>query len=111
MAAELFRIILPWLLIFIAALTTTASCNEIVYVTVTTTVEAATTAGTQPTVPIPDSYTSLNDFKVTALRVSNEYRSAHNATPLVWNETLMEYAQNWADTCIWKHSVCPSILS
>lgn len=93
----------------IAALTTIVSC-EIVYVTTTTIVEAAATVQATLTAPSPASYTSLGDFKDTALRVSNEYRSAHNATPLVWNETLMEYARSWAETCIWKHSVRLAVL-
>lgn len=95
----------PWLLVIIATLTNIAIADDIVYVTVTTTVGTAKTIHATPTAPSPASYTSLDDFKKAVLQVSNNYRKAHDAEPLVWNETLTEYAHNWAETCIWKHSV------
>lgn len=79
--------------------------GDIVYVTVETTVQAATTVIVTPTVPSPASYTAVADFEDTVLQVSNDYREAHEADALVWNETLTKYARNWAETCIWKHSV------
>lgn len=80
--------------------------EEKIIVTVKTTVEAAKTVYETPTIPSPASYTSLSDFKETVLQVSNEYRGSHEAEEVVWNETLVKYAQSWAETCIWKHSVC-----
>lgn len=59
-----------------------------------------------PTSPTPPSYTSLDDFKDTVLSVSNSYRREHNAGHLVWNETLTDYALDWARECKWEHSVC-----
>lgn len=78
-----------------------ADGQDVVVVTVHTTVRAT------PTIPNPPSYTSLDDFKDTVLRVSNDYRTIHDASPLVWNETLVQYSRKWAETCIWKHSVRP----
>ncbi|KAJ5280594.1 hypothetical protein N7478_005966 [Penicillium angulare] len=58
-------------------------------------------------IPTPASYTSAPVFEDTVLQVSNGYRDAHEATGLVWNETLTKYARDWAETCIWKHSDGP----
>ncbi|KAJ5793315.1 uncharacterized protein N7503_009293 [Penicillium pulvis] len=81
--------------------------QEKIVVTVKTTVEAATTVYETPTIPSPASYTSLSDFKEIVLQVSNNYRGSHEAEEVVWNETLVKYAQSWAETCIWKHSDGP----
>ncbi|KAJ5115323.1 hypothetical protein NUU61_001082 [Penicillium alfredii] len=86
-----------------------SSAQEVVVVTVEQTADAATTSTVwaTPTIPSPASYTSLDDFKDTVLQVSNDYRNAHDASPLVWNETLVEYSRDWAEACIWKHSNGP----
>lgn len=64
-----------------------------------------TTETTTPSSPQPPSYTSPEDFKDTVLSASNRYRSEHQAIHLVWNETLTKYALDWAQRCIWEHSV------
>lgn len=43
------------------------------------------------------------------LKVTNEYRANHDANPLEWNNTLADYSREWAEACIWKHSVCIKI--
>jgi uncharacterized protein YkwD len=48
---------------------------------------------------------SETEFKGTVLNVTNFYRQRHNASALTWNDTLANYAQNWANGCQWKHSV------
>lgn len=83
----------------------TAIEAKFVVITVHTTVEVASTVQGPPTIPTPASYTSTSEFKDTVLQVSNDYRKAHDAKPLVWNETLVKYSHKWAQTCIWKHSV------
>ncbi|KAE8140762.1 CAP domain-containing protein [Aspergillus pseudotamarii] len=60
-----------------------------------------------PTSPHPPSYTSPEVFKDTILSSSNNYRKEHNASDLVWNETLTRYAKDWAEGCRWKHSHGP----
>ncbi|CAI7604858.1 unnamed protein product [Penicillium pancosmium] len=95
------------LLIAIASSMLAVDAQETVYVTAKTTVEAVKTVYATPTVPTPASYTSVDDFKDTVLKVTNEYRRTHDASPLVWNETLTEYAKKWAESCIWKHSDGP----
>lgn len=72
-------------------------------VTVWTTVKVPAPA---PTAPLSPSYTSLNEFKDGMLKVTNEYRANHDANPLQWNNTLADYSREWAEACIWKHSVC-----
>lgn len=94
-----------WSLLLLLALFSTFIEAKTVVLTVHTTVEAASTAQGTPTVPTPPSYTSTSDFQDTVIRVSNEYRQAHDASPLVWNDTLVQYSRKWAQTCIWKHSV------
>jgi uncharacterized protein YkwD len=101
--------LLFWLLMAVIGLSTNVRAENIVYVT--STVEASTTVVASPTAPSPASYTSFDDFKETVLQVSNDYRRAHDAEPLVWNKTLTEYALNWAKTCVWRHSVSGSFSS
>ncbi|KAI9931449.1 hypothetical protein MW887_010024 [Aspergillus wentii] len=73
--------------------------------TVMVTVTEVATAS--PTSPHPASYTSLEKFEDTVMSWSNDYRGKYNASHLVWNETLTEYAKNWADKCLWQHSHGP----
>ncbi|KXG54230.1 Allergen V5/Tpx-1-related protein [Penicillium griseofulvum] len=72
---------------------------EVVTVWTTVKVPAPT-----PTVPLSPSYTSLDTFKDDMLKVTNEYRANHDASPLKWNDTLADYSREWAEACIWKHS-------
>lgn len=95
--------LLFWLLVVVICLSTNVKAESIVYVT--STEQASTTVVASPTAPSPASYTSFDDFKETVLQVSNDYRRAHDAKPLVWNKTLTEYALNWAEACVWRHSV------
>lgn len=83
---------------------------KIVVVTVHTTVQVASTVILPPAIPTSPSYTSSGEFKDAVLRVSNNYRKAHGAEPLVWNDTLVEYSRRWVENCIWKHSVCEYML-
>ncbi|KAJ5924302.1 hypothetical protein N7466_008489 [Penicillium verhagenii] len=98
---------LPRWLLLTGSLIMGVISQDVVIVTVETTVKATSTVYDAPTVPSPASYTSLPDFKETVLQASNEYRGAHEAVDIVWNETLVEYARKWAETCIWKHSDGP----
>ncbi|KAJ5644487.1 hypothetical protein N7507_010498 [Penicillium longicatenatum] len=100
------RLLTRWLLLM-GSLVVGISGEEVIIVTVKTTVQAAKTVYETPTIPSPASYTSLSDFRETVLQVSNEYRGIHEADEVVWNETLVKYAQSWAETCIWKHSDGP----
>lgn len=88
------------LLVSIHSFTTSVQAKTVV-VTVHTTVQVQATA----TAPSPASYTSTHEFKDTVLQVTNDYRKAHDAGPLVWNDTLAKYSHKWAQACIWKHSV------
>ncbi|CEJ56700.1 hypothetical protein PMG11_02900 [Penicillium brasilianum] len=95
----------PLLLLFVIYSSfITAIEAKVVVATVHTTVEVVQAT---PAVPSPASYTSTSKFKDTVLRVSNDYRKAHDAEPLVWNDTLVEYSHEWARHCIWEHSDGP----
>lgn len=50
-------------------------------------------------------YTSDSSFRDAVLDVTNTYRKQHNATGLSWNETLAEFAADWAGECGFVHSV------
>jgi hypothetical protein len=94
-----------WLHVAILLLTTQIlSTNAVETVWITVKLPAPT-----PTVPLPPSYTSPSEFQNSVMQVTNEYRACHNASPLVWNDTLADYSRKWAEACIWKHSVCIGI--
>lgn len=84
-----------YLLLTLSLATATPNTIQTVMVTVTT----------NPIVPTPSSYTSPSDFKETVMTKTNICRKRHHADPLVWNNTLADFAQNWAEKCNWKHSV------
>ncbi|EMC91508.1 hypothetical protein BAUCODRAFT_39691 [Baudoinia panamericana UAMH 10762] len=65
-----------------------------------TTTETATSTVTL--VPAPSTSASL---ATEALSSTNYYRAQHQARPLSWNTTLASYAQNYAEACVWAHSV------
>ncbi|KAK4695860.1 hypothetical protein P7C71_g1964, partial [Lecanoromycetidae sp. Uapishka_2] len=68
------------------------------------------TASTIPasTSPASAQYTSDSDFQAAILNSTNTYRTQHNATALVWNDTLATYAATYATKCDWGHSHGPS---
>ncbi|KAI2793346.1 hypothetical protein POX_b03400 [Penicillium oxalicum] len=80
---------------------------EVNTVTVYNTVQRTTVAEATPTAPKPASYTSLEVFHDTMLRVTNDFRKLHEAKPLTWNDELAEYSRKWAEGCLWKHSDGP----
>ncbi|KAL4889964.1 CAP domain-containing protein [Aspergillus ambiguus] len=71
------------------------------------TLNSTRTVAVTPTAPHPPSYTVPEIFQDTILLVSNNYRRDHNASHLVWNDRLTEYAQAWAHRCQWRHSYGP----
>lgn len=98
--------LLSSLLITILLPISTSALETTIIVTITATATAtATTTTTNPQVPHDRSYTSASQFKSSTLSTTNAYRSTHNASSLVWNETLASFANQWARTCLWKHSV------
>lgn len=85
----------PWIAIWLSLLFISLAQAHVQMVTVTA----------SPTTPSPPSYTSIEDFRNTVMSVSNAYRKDHGAGHLIWNKTLADYALNWANGCIWEHSV------
>lgn len=53
------------------------------------------------------SYSDVSVFKNAVLDVSNTVRQNYNASALVWNETLADYAQSWSQGCKFEHSDGP----
>lgn len=93
----------PLLLLFL--LSTTLVTPLVTAQTHTRTSIVVVTVTATPTDSPSSSYTSREEFKDTILKVSNAYRKQHGASPLVWNETLAEYAFHYAKKCRWEHSV------
>ncbi|WPB08118.1 uncharacterized protein RHO25_012782 [Cercospora beticola] len=50
---------------------------------------------------------SSDSLQSQALNSTNEWRSRHMAEPVQWNDTLAEYAHDWAKGCVWEHSGGP----
>ncbi|KAJ5493439.1 hypothetical protein N7539_002185 [Penicillium diatomitis] len=73
-------------------------------VTVYNTVQRTSVVEATPTAPMPASYTSLDDFKDTMLKTTNNYRKIYQADSLSWNDELADYSRKWAKGCLWKHS-------
>ncbi|KAK5133672.1 hypothetical protein LTR08_007526 [Meristemomyces frigidus] len=46
-------------------------------------------------------------FSTAVLNSTNYYRAQHQASALVWDTTLAQYAQAYAEKCIWEHSGGP----
>lgn len=69
------------------------------------TVIIVTVTATASTVPVSPSYTNPAIFENDILNQTNYYRRQHNASALIWNDTLSTYAKQWAEPCNWKHSV------
>lgn len=44
-------------------------------------------------------------FASAVLNSTNYYRAHHQAANLTWDATLASYAQNYAEKCLWQHSV------
>ncbi|KAL4943841.1 CAP domain-containing protein [Aspergillus oleicola] len=82
--------------------TKTAIATEITTATATAGVVTAT-----PKVPQDKSYISAKLFKSTVLEATNAYRKAYNASSLSWNNTLADFAKEWAGKCVWEHSGAP----
>lgn len=95
----------PLLLLFL--LSTTLVTPLVTAQTHTRTSTVVVTVTATPTDPPSSSYTSREEFKDIILKVSNAYRKQHSASPLVWNETLAEYAFHYAKKCKWEHSHGP----
>ena len=62
-------------------------------------------------VPLPSStqisstYSADADFQSSILNSTNFYRKQHNASDLIWNNSLATYAASYAEKCLWAHSV------
>lgn len=51
------------------------------------------------------SYTSDAEFKSEMLAAHNFFRAQHNATALIWSDGRAKTSTDYANQCIFKHSV------
>jgi len=75
----------------------TGSTSASAVVTTTSTGTSATAIGTM-------AYTGTA-FGSAVLNSTNYFRAQHQASALTWNTTLAQYAQDYAQKCLWQHSV------
>jgi len=70
------------------------------------------TVTSKPTAtPVPStdsSYTNAATFKADMIAAHNFYRSEHNASALVWNDTSARFGSAWAGKCVFKHTGGPT---
>ncbi|KAL4821589.1 CAP domain-containing protein [Aspergillus spinulosporus] len=102
-----FLTIISFLLLLLPNALFAAETTVIVTVTEIATATATATTTTTPEVPQDPSYTSPSQFRSSILRTTNAYRAAYNASSLSWNQTLADYAKDWAKGCRWEHSSGP----
>ena len=56
------------------------------------------------------SFTDNTTFQTQILEYQNWFRQQHNVSFLAWNDNLATSSFNWAQQCIWAHSVrCPPL--
>lgn len=51
------------------------------------------------------SMTDGSQFTDQVLRYHNWFRDQHSAVALTWNTSMAETAGQWAENCVFKHSV------
>ena len=73
--------------------------------TTTTAVATATPTGGLTLNPNTGPY-SADNIKSQVLDTANYFRGLFSAKPLVWDDQLASYAQNYSQGCEWVHSVC-----
>lgn len=77
------------------------------------TIGTTTVGGSAQSIPTPtNAPASLSmawqgqSFQDAVLNSTNYYRSQHQANPLRWDDSLASYAQDYAQKCVFEHSVC-----
>lgn len=80
--------------------TTTETLGHTSAMPVGTTTQSAAAAATTGAM----SYTG-DAFQTAILNSTNYYRAQHQAKAMSWDDKLANYAQEYAQKCIWKHSV------
>jgi hypothetical protein len=89
---------------------TSVTLTRTVYITVflnAATSGTASPAPTSSTIATP-AMSNSNSLQSAVLNSTNYYRSVFQAQDLVWNDTLADFAEDYAQGCIWQHSVSHS---
>lgn len=48
-----------------------------------------------------------DDYQQTVLAIHNKYRALHHAPKLAWDDELAQFAQRYANKCVFQHSGSP----
>jgi len=57
--------------------------------------------------PSNQSFSASDSIIEEALKAHNDFRALHGADPLVWDETVANYAVDWTSRCVFEHSGGP----
>ncbi|OJD32700.1 extracellular scp domain protein [Diplodia corticola] len=87
--------------------TTTTTLRHTSTITIVQTIHASAATATASATTDEHSYTDDGVFKSTVLNISNTVRQNYNASALLWNNTLADYAQAWSEGCRFEHSNGP----
>lgn len=85
----------------------TEAMTSVVPVSETSSMASSGTATMTASASSSSAAASGNPFQAEVLNSTNYYRAQYQADPVVWNDTLADYATKWAKGCIWKHSGGP----
>ncbi|GAA5866246.1 hypothetical protein JCM1840_004054 [Sporobolomyces johnsonii] len=80
------------------AATTSTTAVATPQATIATSSRSTTTSSAVP------SSTAGADVRTLALNEHNRFRALHNASALVWSQTLADAAAKWAANCVFEHS-------
>ena len=93
--AMTLRTLLRWVICLKLALLAQAQDT----IVVTTITEAPAQPTNEPT------YVDDGAFRDAVLNSTNFFRQEHNASALAWNDSLSDFGRDYADRCLWQHSV------
>lgn len=98
------------LILFLLPLTLSSPTHNLPKPTPTPTPSTITITTTPPTPSAAPEYVSTPAFTSAILNSTNFFRTAHNATPITYNETLARFASSFLDdnrACAFHHSGGP----
>ena len=93
-------------LISVILLSSPVWAQEVATTVVHTLAPSTITIGPSSTPPSPQ-YTEASQLRSAVLNSTNTYRHQHNASNLVWNDTLAEFADDHVGDCKFAHSNGP----
>ncbi|KAI4188997.1 MAG: hypothetical protein L6R41_001751 [Letrouitia leprolyta] len=69
--------------------------------------ESNSGSSSAPTTYVDNLDTTSDTYKALVLQHHNVHRANHSADDLTWDDTLAQYAEQTAKTCVWGHDLSP----